>query len=141
MLSAYCYLPFTGLAIAIAGFAERVHPAAVAACLLLWLPVDIQSLRSQRNDTLRQDQDAREWMTTFAGFARTGPPVAAFVYQGVPEGLHNWGMEAAAKYFLKRLDVPFAPVGSVEAERLQQSGAAAVCNWDYYHRKLSIETP
>jgi hypothetical protein len=141
MLSAYCYLPFTGLAVAVAGFAERAHPAAVAAFFLLWLPVDIHSLRMQRNDTLRQDQDAREWMTTFAGFARSGPPVSGIVYQGVPEGLHDWGMQAAAKYFLKRLDVNFAPVGSPEAERFRQSGATAVCTWDYYHRKLSIQTP
>jgi hypothetical protein len=140
VMSAYCYLPFTGLAVAMAGLAERAHPAAIAACFLLWIPVDIQALRQQRNDTLRQDRDAREWMTTFAGFARTAPPVAGFVYQGVPEGLHNWGLESTAKYFLKRLEVPFAPLGSPEAERLRQTGPAVICNWDYYHRKLEIRT-
>jgi hypothetical protein len=140
VLSAYCYLPFAGLAIATAGLAERAHPAAIAACFLLWLPVDIHSLRLQRNDTLRQDQDAREWMTTFARFVRTAPPVAGFIYYGVPEGLHDWGMESAAKYFLKRLEVNFVPLGSPEADRLRQTGNTAICNWDYYHRKLDIQT-
>src|SRR5438309_1886395 len=45
IFSAYCYLPFTGLAIALAGMAEAVSPATLALFLALWLPMDIHELR------------------------------------------------------------------------------------------------
>jgi hypothetical protein len=67
--------------------------------------------------------------------------VTAYLYHGLPEGLHNWGLDSTAKYFLKRLDVNFVSVGTPEAERLQRSGSAAIFKWDFYHRKLEIHTP
>ena len=44
MFSAYCYLPFAGLAIALTGVAEAASPAAVVLFLALWLPMDIHEL-------------------------------------------------------------------------------------------------
>ena len=82
VFAAYCYLPFCGLAIAVAGMVEAVHPAAAAACFLLWAPLDLHSLRVQRNDTLRRADQAREWITTVAKFAGTRPAVDGFVYGG-----------------------------------------------------------
>jgi hypothetical protein len=97
VMSAYCDLPFTGLAIALAIVPEAAKPAAIAAFFLLWAPLDIHWLRTQRNDTLRQDQDTREWIATFGRFAKTAPPIARFVFEGMPEGLRAFGVEGAVK--------------------------------------------
>lgn len=107
IFGAYCYLPFAGLAIVMAGMAETVTLPVIAIFFLLWMPLNIHWLRVQRNDALRQAQDARTWMTTFARYAQTAPPAAGFIYEGVPEGFHDWAFEATAKYFLKE-QIPFA---------------------------------
>jgi hypothetical protein len=139
--SAYCYLPFAGLAITMAGLAEAARPAAIALFFLLWLPLDIHSLRVQRNDTLRRDADAREWITTFDNFAKTHPTVTGFVYRGVPDGFHPWGLESAVKYSTRRLDVAVPSIDSPEGLQLQQSGRAVILNWDPVRHKLEIQTP
>ena len=50
--TAYCYLPFTGLAIALTGAAEMCHPAVILAGFLLFAPLEIHDLRLQRRDKL-----------------------------------------------------------------------------------------
>jgi hypothetical protein len=141
VFSAYCYLPFAGLAIAVAGMAEATHPAVVAACFLLWAPVDLHSLRVQRNDTLRRASQAREWVTAIARYAGTRPDVGGFVYQGMPEGFHIWGMEGAVKYYFRRLEVSIPAVDSAEGIKLLQSGRTAVLSWDGVRHKLEIHGP
>jgi len=93
MFSAYCYLPFAGLAIVMAGIAETARPAAIALFFLLWLPADIYWLNAQANQTLQQDRDAREWITTLGNFAKTRPAVTGFSLPGFPEAFHNWSAE------------------------------------------------
>ena len=141
IFSAYCYLPFTGLAIAMAGVAETVRPAAIAVFFLFWLPLDIHWLNLQRDVTLRQDGDAREWITTLGKFAQTGPPAGGFVYSGLPEGFHTWGMEGAVKYFYRILDVTIPVIDSPEAGQRLRSGRVAILNWDAAGHRLEIRTP
>ena len=139
--SAYCYLSFTGLAIAMAGIAEHAKPAAIAIFFLLWLPADIYWLNAQRDETLRQDRDAREWITTLGKFANTRPAVTGFVYKGMPETFHIWGVEAGVKYFYRLLEVTVPPVDSPEGAQLLKNGRVAILNWDAGRHRLQIQTP
>ena len=139
--SAYCYLPFTGLAVAMAGIAETAKPAAVALFFLLWLPADIYWLNAQGNETLRQDRDNREWITALGKFAKTRPAVTGFVYKGVPEAFHDWGVEAGVKYFFRLLNVTVPPVDSPEGAQLLRNGHVAILNWDTGLHRLEIQTP
>jgi hypothetical protein len=141
VFSAYCYLPFTGLGIALSGMAETAHPGVIAACLLFWLPLNIQGLRTQQQATLRQDRDARAWIGEVGRFAKAGPEVTGFVYRGMPEGFHTWGMEGTVKYFFRRLDVRIPSVGSPEGQQLRKDGCTAVLNWDEALHKLEIDMP
>jgi hypothetical protein len=134
-------LPFTGLAIAMAGIAETAKPAAIAIFFLLWLPADIHWLNQQGNRTLLQNRDAREWITTLGKFAQTRPAVTGFVYQGFPEEFHNWSAEVGVKYFFRVLDVTVPPVDSPEGEQLLRNGHVAILNWDAARHKLEIQTP
>ena len=141
VFSAYCYLPFTGLAIALAGVMEAAKPAVIAVFFLLWTPWDIVWLRSQRTDTLRQDRDIREWITTFGRFAPTASGGHQFVYHRTPEGFHLFGVEGAVKYFLPYADVTVRPDDSPEGARLMQDGRTTVLWWDEGRHRLEIAKP
>jgi hypothetical protein len=95
--TAYCYLPFTGLAIALTGAAEMCHPAVIVACLLLFAPLEIHDLRIQRRDKLARDDDARAWVSTWSKYAAGAGPVDTFRWNGTPFGFGSFGIEGAIK--------------------------------------------
>ena len=141
VFSAYCYVPFTGLAVSLASLVESSNPAVVAAFFLLWMPLDLQWLRTQRNDTLRQDGEIREWAATVGRFTRSGPQVNGYVYRGMPEGFNAFGVSATVKYFLRRVDVTVPAADSAEGKELVRNGHTAVLCWDEAKKRLEIETP
>jgi hypothetical protein len=97
--TAYCYLPFTGLAIALTGAAEMCPPAAIVAGLLLFAPLEYHDLRIERRDKLAKDDDARAWATSFRKFAAGAGPVDTFLWNGAPPGFGSFGIEGAIKCF------------------------------------------
>lgn len=139
--SAYCYVPFTSLAIAIAGIVETAKPAAIAVFFLLWLPADIYWLNVQGDETLNQDRDAREWITTLGEFAKARPAVTGFVYKGMPETFHGWGVEAGVKYFYRLVNVTVPSVDSPEGAELMRKGRVAILIWDAWRHRLEIQAP
>jgi hypothetical protein len=138
MFSAYCYLPFAGLGIAISGLAEAASPAALAVFLALWLPMDLHELRVRRRDTLANDGEVRTWMGTVRGFAAGNPRVDAFVYSGTPGGFHQWGVEGALKYFYERNDLTVKRAGEADAAALMATRRVALLNWDAGRQRLDI---
>jgi hypothetical protein len=141
ILSAYCYVPFAGLAVAIAGLVEKVKPALVAVCVLAFLASDIYFLRQQTNDTLRTDGDIRRWMTSVGEYTGRAPETAGYVYDGLPYGFEPFGAQATLRYFLHRLEVPMAAASSPEAAALANAGSVAVLRWDPVGHRLEIEGP
>jgi hypothetical protein len=138
VFSAYCYLPFTGLAIAITGLAETASPAALALFLALWLPMDIHELRLRRRDTLANDDEVRTWMNAVGGIAAGKERVDAFVFSGTPGGFHQWGVEGALKYFYERNDLTVKRTGEPDAAALMRTKRVAVLNWDAGRKRLDI---
>jgi hypothetical protein len=138
LFSAYCYLPFTGLALALAGLADALHPSIVAVFFLLWLPVDYASLRAERRATLAQDDEARAWMTAFAQYAAAGPRPDVFVYSGAPEGFASWGVAGAIRYWFP---IPNPEVHAIEepaASQAFQHSRVALLAWDQERHRLEI---
>jgi hypothetical protein len=138
MFAAYCYLPFIGLAIAIAGIAETLDPVWVGIFLLACLPLDLHWLRVQQRVTLAGDNEVREWVGTLVGFAKSNPAVDEFVAVGAPTNLARWGVEGAVKYVFHRLDVKVSCVEDPEAARILESERVAVLRWDGVRHKLEI---
>jgi hypothetical protein len=138
VFSAYCYLPFVGLAIAITGLAEVASPAALGLFLALWLPMDIHELRLRRRDTLANDDEVRAWMGTVRRFAAGKESVDAFVFSGTPAGFHQWGVEGTLKYFYERNDLTVKYIGEADAAGLMQSKRVALLNWDAGRKRLDI---
>jgi hypothetical protein len=138
MFSAYCYLPFAGLAIAITGLAEASSPAALALFLALWLPMDLRELRLRRRDTLASDAEVRTWMSTVRRFAAGHERVDAFVFSGTPAGFHQWGVEGALKYFYERTNLTVKPAGEADLAATAEPGRVALLNWDAARKRLDI---
>jgi hypothetical protein len=134
MAGAYCYVPFIGLGIALSGIFESWPRAAVVAVLALWAPLDIHALREQRNVTLARDQQAKQWVTTLAGYRAANPEPEAFVYEDGPEGFARWGMEGAVKFIFHRLD----PRLSAASEAAPAAASVAWLTWDAGHHRLDI---
>ena len=135
LFAAYCYLPFTGLAIAFAGIAEGVGLVWVAVFFLACLPLDVHWLRLQERATLRRDDDAREWVGTVRAFAKDNPVVDGVVAEGAPEGFARWGVEGAVKYIFRRVDIKVSYLGD---PGMLESGRVALLKWDGVGHRLEI---
>ncbi len=138
VFSAYCYLPFAFLAIALTGVGEALSPAALGLFLALWLPMDLHEWRMRRRETLANDSQVRTWMDTVGRFAAGNQRVGAFVFSGAPEGFHQWGVEGTLKYYYERSDLTVKPIGDPDIAALMQSRPVALLNWDASLKRLDI---
>lgn len=96
LVSAYCYAPFTGLAMVVAGVAESAGVLPVAVMMLLWLPLNLDALRAQRSATLATAQEVRNWMGGLERFTAPRPRFDALAWAGRIPGFHDWGVSGAA---------------------------------------------
>jgi hypothetical protein len=138
IFSAYCYLPFTGLAIALTGMAEAAPPAALALFLALWLPLDLHELRLRQRETLSRDDEIRTWMAGVGRFAAGGERVDAFVFSGAPAAFQRWGVEGALKYFYERNDLKIRSIDEGGENLMPQEQRIAILQWDAGRKRLDI---
>ena len=138
MFSAYCYLPFTGLAIALTGVAEAASPPALALFLALWLPMDIRELRQRQRETLARDDEIRTWMDGVRRFAASQEPVDVFVLSGSPSGFQRWGMEGTLKYFYERNNLIVRSLDDPDTAALMPMRRVALLTWDAGRKRLDI---
>ena len=140
IFSAYCYVPFIGLAVAIGGMAEKVKPAVLALLVLLFIRPELHALRTQRREIFRLNRDIRTYITSVEEFVKVRPGLSRFAYDGLPEGFQPFGVEGAVKYFLYKLDVDIVPLKSPEGTAMQQAGNMAILRWDDGTHQLHGET-
>jgi hypothetical protein len=133
MFSAYCYLPFTGLAIALSG----VNAPALAVAIALWMPMNLRELRVRSRETLSQDGQIQTWMAGVQQFAATGKQVDGFIFSGEPAGFERWGVEGAIRYWF-----PKTPVKWIEEPGAREWMAGrhiALIDWDWVQRRVKVE--
>src|SRR5262249_24663318 len=135
VFSAYCYLPLTGVAIALTGAAEATSSGVLALLVLLLLPLDLRDLRRHSRETLARDQGIRAWMNEVRRFASGNPEVRTFIVSGAPEGFQRWGVEGALKYFYERNDLVIRYITDPDAGSLR--GALIV--WDPSLHDLDVQ--
>ena len=136
--AAYCYLPFTGLAVALAGIAETRKTWEIAAFCLLWIPLDFYWLRTDSAEALRQDADIRAWMASARDFAKERPDVVDFAFEGMPEGFRPFGMGATFKYFTGR-NTNVVWINSPEGAKLFEQKRGAILRWHSDRHQLEIQ--
>ena len=130
LFSAYCYVPFIGLGIALSGLAEAVGPIPVAVFLLLFAPLDLHELRARRGATLALDNDIRAWVDGLAKFARTTPSVEGAVWSGEIPGFADWGMRGAAGYLFHNPEIKMAAATDPAGRELLRHEHVALIDWD-----------
>jgi len=136
--SAYCYVPFLGLAVAFSGVAEATHPAAILAFLLLFAPLDWRELRAQRRATLDLDDQVRAWVSGLAQFTRSAPRPHAVVYSGSIPGFESWGMVGAVHYLYQDLKLPVWSDEEARNNGLATRERALLLVWKSDARRLDI---
>ena len=95
LVSAYCYAPFAGLAIVVAGVAESASFVPVAVLMLVWWPLNLDSLRAQRSTTLARAVQVRRWMAGVERFAAARPGFDGLAWTGRIPGFADWGASGA----------------------------------------------
>jgi hypothetical protein len=135
MFSAYCYLPFAGLAIAL----SAVNATVLALAVALWMPMNVHELRVRSRETLARDAEIRSWMDTVDRFAASGQKVDAFVYSGSPGGFAAWGVEGALKYFYSRLDLTVKWSEDPAAKELMATKRVALIEWDGIRKRAGVK--
>ena len=138
LYSAYCYVPFIGLAIAFAGVAEMEHKVALAGFFLLWLPADYWALRRSRRAKLALDAGFREYITTVGKLARTAPNVNAFVFAGMPEGFERWGVAGALRYSYRNNRLEVEDANGPESKQTIRRDRVALLTWDDVAHRLGV---
>jgi len=139
LFSAYCYVPFTGLAIAFSGLAPTARWIPAAVSLVIFGPLDAHALATQRTDTLRQAIDTRNWLTTIVEFASAHPAIHGAVYRGLPDGYSQAGCEGALRYIYHSHDLPVLPADDPQSPALLNQAGVAVLVWYDGARYLSID--
>jgi hypothetical protein len=136
--TAYCYLPFAVLAVAIAGIAEATNVIAVAVFFVLWAPLELHALRTQRAEKLARDNDARAWVTAWDRYAQSNAAPGEVIYSGAPEGFGSWGIVGAIKcsYLQSPPNIQEAEVPELAAEGGRMRIAFA--SWNSSLHKLDI---
>jgi hypothetical protein len=134
IFSAYCYLPFTGLAIGLSG----VPGPALLTAVLLWMPMNIRELRLQRRETLARDSEIRTWMETVQQFAESNQKITTFVYSGAPTDFHPWGIEGALKYFYERQDLVILDAEDPKAAQGASPPPAARIEWSPVTKQATV---
>jgi hypothetical protein len=134
LFSAYLYVPFIGLSIALAAFFENQSPALVAAFFALWIPWNYAHLRTYRRAMLADAEERRLFIRKLQVFSQAMPEVLTFVYDNGPV---NWyGTEGALRILHGRKKIEFARVDDPEAVKIMRSDRLVVLNWDPVRREL-----
>src|SRR5438445_4389952 len=94
LFAAYLCLPMVGAAIVIMTLAAH-YRTVMAALLILWLPWNLIQFHRARVETLRLAKGNRTYVAELEKFARSAPNQRSFVYDGIPEAFHPWGVTGA----------------------------------------------
>ncbi len=138
LYSAYCYVPFIGLAIALSGFAESAGRIPLAVFFLVFIPLDAYSFATQQKVTLDLDEGAHRWFNTVAQFARTKPDVDTLVFAGNPIGYGRTGIESGIKFIFHNDALHVYYIDDAESKTALQREKMALLTWDYEARRLDI---
>lgn len=138
IFSAYCYVPFIGLAILFSGVAEAVRPVWLAAFFGIWSVQEVSQLRLQRRATLALDDQIRAWVAPVAQLAASGSKPDAFIFAGEIPGFEYWGEVGAIHYLFHDSDLPVAYIDEPRAATLMHAPRVVLLNWNAGTHTLSI---
>lgn len=141
LVSAYCYAPFTGLALVVAGVAESAGFLPVAVMMLVWFPLNLDALRAQRSATLTSTVEVRHWMAGIENFAATRPQFDALVWAGRIPGFRDWGPAGAVAVAFHTNRLKVYPLEGPEPPELAHLNRVYYLVWNGRHLTSALHTP
>ncbi len=140
LFEAYTYLPLTGAALAIAAASSRVHPAIPLALFALWMPLGIHELRAERRAKLAADEQSTPYFAAIRNYAHDHAAPDAFIYDGVPLGMHHWGITGGVNIAWHRTDMHPRYLEYAETPKLLQLPTVTFLHWDAPHKRAQLLT-
>jgi len=137
LFAVYWCLPLTGVAIMIMVLASR-YQKTMAVLLLLWLPWNMIQFHHARYEVLRLARGNRAFVSALEQFASSAPGQRSFVYDGVPEAFHSWGVNGALTCIYRVGGLEVLYIEAPRARQLVDTGAATLLHWDQATRRLQI---
>jgi hypothetical protein len=104
LYAAYCYLPLTGVALAVAVIAGRYSWRFLLGGVLIWAAVNAVVVRRESRATLAADEENKRYVTALAKLAAASPGLHDFVWDGAPSQFETWGIHGAIRYLWHRTD-------------------------------------
>jgi hypothetical protein len=138
LFSAYCYLPLAGLALMASAVASlpRLTPVMVSLCVA-WTPWNLAMLQNLRRSALAQDDAVRAYVSTLENFAASSKTAHTFVYDGAPDGFHEWGIHGALQFLYGFPPPTLLSIKDDAAPAAIERGAVRL-TWDPAARKLLV---
>jgi hypothetical protein len=139
LFAAYCYLPIAGLALMAAVIASRPRlMLAMAICCLAWIPWNFAQFRRNRGATLAQEDAIYTYVSTLEDYAAHSKKPSKVVYDGAPDGFHEWGIYGTLQFLWGIPGPSLRPLADPDARASLKRDGATLLEWDPVHRKLSV---
>lgn len=138
LYTVYLYVPLIGAAIALAAVANTRPKYVVPLFALAWLPYTYAQMREYRKATLTAADERRAYVEALLSYAKAAPPTNAYIYDGIPPSLPEYGLSGALYYVTRQPDLKLAWIGDNDAKNLLQENSVAVLSWDQIFRKLLV---
>ena len=130
LFGAYLYVPLIGLAIAAAALSHQAGRVISLILVLLWLPLNYRQMRIRRHAELALADQNRDYMRRVTKLLQDAPATNTFIFDKSPDGLHSWGVRAAARYARHpQTDFNEAEIRTKEAVELAQKPNLAFLIW------------
>ena len=145
LYGAYLYVPLAGAAVAFAALVEQARSARAVALVVMffaiWIPWNYSRLRVNRRAALTLAGENRAYVASLLRNRETLSRARAVVYDGVPQGLHSWGIHGAVRYLFPSRKAVVCPIEDACARTAFDSGSFAVLIWDRARRELLVLGP
>lgn len=126
---AYCYLPLTGAALALAVMAGRYSGRLVLGGVLIWAAVSVVLVRRESRATLAADEENRRYVMALAKLAATSPGLHDFVWDGSPSHFEPWGIHGAIRYLWRRANFQLMKADDANASAALARPGAVLLEW------------
>ena len=133
---AYCYLPLTGAALAVAVIAGRYSWRFVLGGVLIWAAVSVVLVRRESRATLAADEENKRYVTALAKLATASPGLHDFVWDGSPSHFEPWGIHGAIRYLWHRMDFQLMKADDTNAAATLARPDAVLLEWKAPERTL-----
>jgi hypothetical protein len=134
LFAVYWYIPMIGLTVAAAALAAQAPPWTLAVGFTIWMALNYTEVRAQGQDLLNEEWEARQYAHDVESYAHKNPTRTAILYDGTPEGLHSWGLEA-----LVMMNWSKAPKVQPAAEnQVDVSAGESLFRWNPQRHALEI---